>query len=63
MHCGTLGLGHTWSIELVATMRNSYNILQTTQVPLPGGHQFYPTLMYIMIMCKLANVSLACGVQ
>ena len=35
MHCITLGLGHTWSIELVATMRNSCNVLQMTQVRLP----------------------------
>ena len=45
MHCGTLGLGHTWSIELVATTYEKQ--LQTTQVPLLGGYQFYLTLMYI----------------
>ena len=46
MHCVTLRLGHTWSIELVATTRNSYNIPQMTQVPLLGGHHFYLTSMY-----------------
>ena len=46
MHCVTLRLGHTWSIELVATMRNSYNIPQMTQIPLHGGHHFYLTSVY-----------------
>ena len=46
MHCVTLRLGHTWSIELVATTRNSYNIPQMTQVPLLEGHHFYLTSMY-----------------
>ena len=46
MHCFTLRLGHTWSIELVATMRNSYNNPQMTKVPLFGGHHFYLTSMY-----------------
>ena len=46
MHCVTFRLGHTLSIELVTTIRNSYNIPQMTQVPLLGGHHFYLTSMY-----------------
>ena len=47
MHCVTLRLGHTWSIELVATMRK-----QLQHPPddkghiLFGGHHFYLTSMY-----------------
>ena len=74
MHCVTLRLGHTWSIELVATMRNSYNIPQMTQVPLLGEHHFYLTSMYtshvhILIIFMLPHEYICtynyalCGVQ
>ena len=41
MHCVTLRLGHTWSIELVATTRNSPSYIQSIFVTMDHAYNNY----------------------
>ena len=74
MHCGTLRLGHTWSIELVATTKKQLQHPTDDKGHiLFGGHHFYLTSMYtphvhILIIFMLPHeynctYNALCGVQ